>query len=74
MKNVSLEQLLSKWWIFEEPISREEIDLLDWDELLALLGIMCEDAGKKNIIVGDVDMKTYHNPAIAFSELLILLK
>ena len=66
MKNVSLNELLSKWWLFEEDISREEIDLLDWDELLALLGIMCEDASNKSVIVSDVDMNTYARPAVKF--------
>jgi len=67
MKNVSLTQLLSKLWIFKESISREEIDVLDWDELLTSLGITCDSAQGKNIIIGDYDMKSYHNPAVIFS-------
>ena len=66
MKNVSLTQLLSKWWIFKESISREEIDVLDWDELLTGLGITCDSAQGKNITIGDYDMKTFHNPAVVF--------
>jgi len=67
LKLVTLEQLLDNWYRFPEPISREEIDSLDWDELLLALEISCPEAEGKNIIVSDIDMKTYTNPAISFS-------
>jgi len=67
MRLVTLEQLLAKWWIFSNPIAREEIDALDWDELMMLLGIYCPEVEGKNVIVSDIDMTTYHNPAVSFS-------
>ena len=67
MKLVTLEQLTNKWYRFTEPITREEIDTLDWDELLLALEISCPEAEGKNIIVSDVDMTTYHNPAVSFT-------
>ena len=68
MKLVTLEQLLHQWWNFPEPIDREEIDALDWDELMLRLEISCPQAEGKNIIISDVDMTTYLNPAVSFSE------
>jgi len=67
MKLVTLEQLLDNWYRFPEPITREEIDSFDWDELLLALEISCPEAEGKNIIVSDIDMKTYTNPAVSFS-------
>ena len=67
MRLVTLEQLLEHWYRFPEPITREEIDALEWDELMLSLEISCPDAEGKNIIVSDVDMKTYHNPAVVFT-------
>ena len=68
MKLVTLEQLLGKWWRFTEPITREEIDLLDWDELLLALEISCPEAEtcSKAPRVDDVDMTTYNMPAVIF--------
>ena len=67
MKLVTLEQLLEKWFRFTEPITREEIDALEWDELMLSLEISCPDAEGKNVIVSDMDMTTYHNPAVSFT-------
>ena len=68
MQTVTLKQLLSNWFRFKEPITKEEIALLDWDELLLSLHIQCSQAEGKNIIVSDVDMTTYLNPAVSFTE------
>jgi len=68
MKLVTLEQLLSKWWRFPETIERDEIDSLGWDELMLSLGIYCPEAEGKNIRIDDIDMTTYHNPAVVFEE------
>ncbi len=68
MKLVNLDQLLNHWWRFKYPITRDEIDALDWDELLLSLGIYCPEAEGKNIIISDVDMTTYHNPAVSFTQ------
>ena len=68
MKLVTLEQLLEKWFRFSAPIERDEIDSLDWDELLLALEISCPEAEGKNIIVSDVDMTTYLNPAVSFAQ------
>lgn len=67
MELVTLEQLLGKWFRFKEPITREEIDLLDWDELMLALEISCPEAEGKNVCVDDVDMNTYNMPAVVFS-------
>jgi len=67
MKLVTLEQLTNYWYRFTEPITREDIDALDWDELLLSLEIYCPEAEGKNVIMSDVDMTTYHNPAVLFS-------
>ena len=66
MELVTLEQLLGKWFRFKEPITREEIDLLDWDELLLALEISCPEAEGIDIRVDDVDMRTYDMPAVIF--------
>lgn len=66
MKIVTLNQLLTNWWRFTEPITREEIDLLDWDELMLSLNISCPDAEGQSIQISDIDMRTYHNPAVSF--------
>ena len=66
MKLVTLNQLLENWHRFTAPIERDEIDSLDWDELLLSLEISCPEAEGKNIIVSDVDMTTYLNPAVSF--------
>ena len=68
MQLVTLEQLLENWYRFTEPITRDEIDSLDWDELMLSLGIYCPEAEGKNIRITDVDMTTYLNPAVSFSE------
>ena len=67
MQLVTLNQLLDQWWRFSEPIERDEIDSLDWDELMLSLEISCPQAEGKNIIVSDVDMTTYLNPAVSFT-------
>ena len=67
MKLVTLNQLLENWHRFSEPIERDEIDSLGWDELMLALEISCPQAMDKNIIVSDVDMTTYLNPAVSFS-------
>jgi len=67
MKLVTLEQLLENWYRFTEPITRDEIDSLDWDELMLSLGIYCPEAEGKNICVNDVDITTYYKPAISFA-------
>ena len=67
MKTLTLNQLLQSFWRFTEPIERDEILKLDWDELMLALEISCPDAEGKNIIVSDVDMTTYRNPAVSFT-------
>ena len=67
MKLVTLTQLLEHWHRFSEPIERDEIDALDWDELMLALEISCPEAEGKNIIVSDVDMTTFLNPSVSFT-------
>ena len=73
MKILTLKQLLAKWHTFKEPITRSDIETLDWDELMLMLNISCPQAEDsdylpyhKRIIIVDVDMATYHNPAVIF--------
>ena len=68
MKLVTLTQLLEHWYRFSAPIERDDIDALDWDELMLSLEISCPEAEGKNIIVSDVDMTTYLNPAVSFAQ------
>jgi len=67
MKLITLEQLLDNWHIFTYEIERDAIDSLDWDDLMGFLGTYCPEAENRNIVVTDIDMKTYHRPAISFS-------
>jgi hypothetical protein len=67
MKLVTLEQLLNNWWRFSEQIEPEEINQLGWDELMLCLNIYCPEAEGKDVIVSDVDMKSFHNPAVSFT-------
>ena len=68
MKLVPLNQLFNQWFRFSAPIGRDDIDALDWDELLLSLEISCPEAEGKSIIVSDVDMTTYLNPAVSFAQ------
>jgi len=68
MRLVTLEQLLEKWFRFSAPIGRDDIDALEWDELMLALEISCPEAEGKNIIVSDVDMTTYLNPSVSFAQ------
>ena len=67
MSLVTLEQLLGNWFRFTAPITRAEIEGLDWDELMTALEIYCPDAEGKSVIVSDVDMTTYLFPAVSFA-------
>ena len=67
MKLVTLTQLLENWHRFSEPITRDEIDSLGWDELMLSLGIYCPEAEDVSLEMSDVDMTTYLNPAVSFS-------
>jgi len=67
MKLVTLTQLLNQWWRFPETIERDEIDALDWDELLLTLEISCPQAEGRNVVITDFDMTTYLNPAVSFT-------
>ena len=70
MKLVTLTQLLEHWHRFSEPIERDEIDALDWDELMLALEISCPEAEGKNIIVSDVifeKKRTFLNPSVSFT-------
>ena len=67
MKLVTLNQLLENWHRFSEPITRDEIDSLGWDELMLSLGIYCPEAEDASLEMSDVDMTTYLNPAVSFS-------
>jgi len=67
MKILTLNQLLSKWHRFSYPIKREEINSLDWDELLLSLLISCPQAEGKDVVISDIDMTTYSMPAVSFS-------
>ncbi len=66
MQTITLKQLLNNFWRFSEPITRDEINRLDWDELMLSLNICCPDAEGKNIIISDIDFRTYHNVAVSF--------
>lgn len=66
MKILTLNQLLNSWHRFAEPITRTEIDRLDWDELMLSLHICCPEAEGVHIKVTDVDMTTYDLPAVIF--------
>lgn len=69
MQTLTRKQLLGKWHRFKEPITREEIDLLDWDELLLSLHISCPQAEEgASIVISDVDMTTYDLPAVIFAQ------
>ena len=69
MQTLTLKQLLGKWHRFQEPITREEIDLLDWDELMLSLHISCPEAEEgPSVIIDDVDMTTYNLPAVIFGQ------
>lgn len=67
MKTVTLDQLLTNWWRFTEPITHSDIETLDWDELMLLLNISCPDAEGKSLQISDIDMTTYRTPAVSFS-------
>ena len=67
MKLVTLNPLLENWHRFTEPIERDEIDSLGWDELMLSLGIYCPEAEDVSLFMSDVDMTTYLNPAVSFS-------
>lgn len=67
MQIVTLNQLIENWFRFKEPITRQEIDDLDWDELMLALEISCPEAEGKNIVITDFDSHTWSNIAVSFS-------
>ena len=67
MQLVTLNQLVENWFRFKEPITRDEIDALGWDELMLSLGIYCPEAEDVSLFMSDVDMTTYLNSAVSFS-------
>lgn len=58
MKNVTIDELLSRWWNTHYK-TKEELSQLDLDELLTRIGIAVLDYEDKVPIISDLDEKTY---------------
>lgn len=66
-RGVTVKQLCSKWRTVPNVESIEEVYSLDWDEILARLGVYLTEEGK-SAIISDWDSTTYDQFAIIFSE------
>ncbi len=66
MRTVTLKELLAQWWTLPEGVTREQFDAMDWFELLRALGIECPEAEGRNVVIADVDEKTYGTLAVVF--------
>ncbi len=54
MKIITLDELLTQWWDTHLE-TKEELNRLDWDEILEAIGISIEDYEGKVPIVNDFD-------------------
>jgi len=65
---ITVAHLLDQWWALPAGMTREDVDALDWDQLLAVLGVQVEDYEGKHIVIGDFDAKTYPTLHVVFNE------
>lgn len=63
---VTAEQLCSRFWPVPGVESKEELDELDWDDLLTRMRIELHNPENKNIIVSDWDSTTYDQFHVSF--------
>jgi hypothetical protein len=68
-RTVTVEHLVSQWWD-THVIDREELNDIDWDDLLSVIGLDVADIQGKEIIISDFDNTTYGTGTwwISFSE------
>lgn len=53
---VTTQHLLGQWWDTHiPPERRDQIEEMDWDDLLATIGVQCPDCSGRDIRIGDFD-------------------
>ena len=65
---ITVTKLLGQWWPLPAGVTREDALNMDWEELLATIGIQVENYEGKHVVIGDFDSKTYDTLHVVFNE------